>query len=79
MSTVPVPAARATIEDGGSSVRVSVPARRNIVAIVFILVWSAAWFFGEKQAIRQLLVVGAAEARSTLSKNTTMPVAKCRR
>lgn len=58
MSTVPVPAARATIEDGGSSVRVSVPARRNIVATVFILVWLAAWFFGESRVIRQLLAPG---------------------
>jgi len=55
MSTVPVPAPRATIEDGGTLVRVSVPARRNVVAVLFIVAWLCAWFFGEKSAVVQLL------------------------
>ena len=66
MSTVPVPAARATIEDGGSSVRVSVPARRNIAVSVFILAWLGGWFFGEKMAIRQLLASGASRVKGVL-------------
>jgi len=58
MSTVPVPAARATIEDGGSSVRVSVPARRNVAVIVFMLAWLGGWYFGERSVLRQLLASG---------------------
>jgi hypothetical protein len=67
MSTVPVPAARATIDDGGSSIRVSVPARRNIAVIAFMLVWLSAWFFGESQVIRRLLAPGVSGPKGFLA------------
>jgi len=55
MVTVPVPTGRASIEEDGLSLRVIIPASRNVFLTLFLTVWLAGWFFGESFALRDLL------------------------
>ncbi len=45
---------RAKIENDGLSLRVLIPARRPIFAILFLGAWMVGWYFGEVSAIREI-------------------------
>jgi hypothetical protein len=55
MSKVIPPASRASIEDMGDGLEVSIPARKNWFLILFLGAWLGGWFFGEASAIRELM------------------------
>jgi len=46
---------RAKIENDGLSLRVLIPARRSIFAIIFLGAWMVGWYFGEVSAIREII------------------------
>jgi hypothetical protein len=53
---------RYTIQQTGSSVVVSAPARRNWLILIFILVWLGGWTVGGAQAIPQAIQPGEQQA-----------------
>src|SRR5262249_7494828 len=61
MTTVPLPRGRATIEDDGLSLRVSLPPRRSVFLILFLGAWLGGWYFGETSAIRELTTSSSGE------------------
>ena len=55
MTKVSPPRNRASIDDLGDGVEVSIPTRRNWLLILFLGAWMCGWFFGETSAISQLM------------------------
>jgi hypothetical protein len=55
MSKVSPPRSRASIDDLGDGVEVSIPTRKNWLLILFLGAWMCGWFFGETSAISQLM------------------------
>src|SRR6266853_594766 len=51
---VPIPMARATVEDDGTTVSISAPAARSWLAILFLPVWLCGWAAGELFALSVL-------------------------
>ncbi len=48
-------AGRASITDLGNELQISIPSKKNVFIILFLLAWSCGWFFGEKEVITTLL------------------------
>ncbi len=54
MAFVEPPTGRAKIANDGLSLRITIPARRNLFAILFLSAWLVGWYFGETSALRDL-------------------------
>jgi hypothetical protein len=46
---------RAIVEDDGNTLRITIPATKNIVVICFLAVWLAGWTMGETSVVTELL------------------------
>jgi len=55
MSKVTPPGSRASIDDMGDGLELSIPTRKNWLLILFLGAWMFGWFFGEASAISQLM------------------------
>jgi hypothetical protein len=51
---VPIPAARATTSRVPGGIEVSIPVRRRVITIVFLVIWLAMWVFAELNAVGSL-------------------------
>src|SRR6266704_2137982 len=54
MAFVEPPTGRAKIANDGLSLRITIPAPRNLFAILFLSAWLVGWYFGETSALRDL-------------------------
>ena len=57
---------RATVGETSEGFEISIPARKNPFAIVFLPVWSVGWAFGEVFAVRTLLATPAGSSAPIL-------------
>jgi hypothetical protein len=58
MSFVEPPQGRAAITNDGLSLRISIPARGNLFAILFLGAWMVGWYVGETSAFREVFKPG---------------------
>ncbi|WP_460711549.1 hypothetical protein [Lysobacter terrae] len=54
MGIVEVPKGRASVTNEPDGLQIVIPSRKNVFAIIFLLIWLCFWFFGESSAIRDL-------------------------
>jgi len=59
--------ARATVQDGPNGLQITIPGARRRFVSLFLLAWLGGWFFGERNALRELMTGTAGEERGFLA------------